>query len=300
MLKKLLLKNAFHLFTSITLLTPLSPLSANPILKPLLARVVKICEGPQGPVGPQGPQGPIGPRGGLGPQGAQGPFGPQGPAGPVGPIGPTGTAGDPGDNGDVGPEGQQGPEGEIGPQGLTGPTGCPGPKGPFGFTGPTGNFGPTGPQGEAGTIGEVAGFAVARSEVVNVSHPPGDIIPVDSLAISSPGFVLIQTGTLNGSVIVPLTGTYLIYFQVHSLEPGSIALEQNGITTIPSSVYSTGLNNQLIAGSVIVNLNAGDIIAIINNSPANTITPTSSPQEQNEYAPAPVEIVFVILASPSP
>lgn len=302
MLKKFSFQHSLHFFTSLTLLSTMTILEGAPAIEqPLLAsrKIVNICEGPQGPVGPQGPPGLIGPRGNQGQQGAQGDFGPQGPAGPIGPTGPTGPQGRPGDNGDVGPEGQEGPEGPRGPTGLTGPQGCPGFKGSFGPTGPTGVFGPTGASGLLGSSGTVAGFAVARSEtsIFTEQNPigPGENIPLEEIAISSPGFQI--SVLFPGTITVPVTGTYLLYYQVQANAPCSIAITVNG-TIVASSIYSTNLPNQLVAGSVIVALTAGSNVGLVNNNQTDSINTTSSPPAQNSSAPAPVEMVFIILTSP--
>ena len=138
----------------------------------VLASVVDIASGPQGPPGADGPPGPQGPTGAQGAPGIQGPEGPQGPQGPQGAQGPQGLQGA---QGLQGPQGPQGPTGAQGPQGPQGPAGSQGAQGPEGPQGPQGAQGPQGPAGpEASATASIIGGGTADTNLTtgSVSYVP--------------------------------------------------------------------------------------------------------------------------------
>jgi Collagen triple helix repeat (20 copies) len=290
-MSKKLLKTTFHFFTSITLLSSLAALDATPLINPLLAstKIINLCEGPQGPAGPPGQQGQIGTVGPMGPQGAQGDFGPQGPAGPVGPTGPTGPQGANGENAEPlpGPPGEQGPLGPQGPIGLTGNQGIVGPGGAQGGIGPTGPQGLQGPTGATGTFQGIVSYAVARTESLDQVNA-GATVPLKSLPFQSGGYFIVADFALQ----VPNSGFYWLYYQVAPNSPSSIGISINGLD-IGVSTFSTDAGNTLIAFSLIIQLTANDVVRIYNNNSANSFNLVTSPQGNNEYAPASAELVAI-------
>ncbi len=188
----------------------------------------------------------------------QGPTGPQGLAGVTGPTGPQGLAGT---TGPTGPQGLAGATGPTGPQGLIGATGPTGPQGLAGTTGPTG------PQGLAGATGPANGLNTYGGKYNNTSNTITLGIGTQSqvpLPVSMPN--LNTTYTPTNSITVSQAGTYEINFYTNvSVALGTtltMAVRQNG-TNIPSTVISRALSvgtSSIYSGSVIVNLNANDVI----------------------------------------
>lgn len=216
--------------------------------------------GPQGPVGPVGPQGPQGETGATGATGAQGPVGPQGPQGETGATGATGATGPQGPVGPQGPEGPQGPQGEPGETGATGATGATGPQGPVGPIGPQGPEGPAGPAGTT-NLNAYGGLYNTTPQTLNLTIGGTTQLP---LPLTMP--LKDVTNTPVNSLTVGTTGVYEInYFSNVSAAVGTtvtMSVRRNG-TAIPeasiSRLLSVGVSS-LYSGSIILELNAGDVI----------------------------------------
>ena len=67
------------------------------------------------------------------------------------------------------------------------------------------------------------------------------------------------------------TGIYAINFSVSGQQTNQFALTLNG-TVVPSGIYGSGAGTQLTVGQLILNLTAGDVIALINHTSGGTIT----------------------------
>lgn len=198
-------------------------------------------------------RGPRGPRGFTGPQGIMGPQGPQGLTGPQGPRGFTGATGA---TGAVGPQGPQGETGAAGATGATGPQGPQGPQGPEG---------PQGPAGEDGTNGLSAYGGLYSTSTTPLSlTTTAQTVPL-AAAMAFDGVTI---GT--NSITVPDAGDYEINYSLSGAtegDPSTITLQvdSNG-TVIPSTVVThpiqSSVTNDVITGSTIVSLSAGDVLTL--------------------------------------
>ena len=180
-----------------------------------------------------------------------GPTGATGADGAIGPTGPTGA------DGAIGPTGPTGADGAIGP---TGPTGADGAIGPTGPTGADGAIGPTGPTGIA-DLNAYGGLYNTTPQTLNLTIGGTTQLPLPSaMPLKN------VTNTPANSLTVGTAGVYEInYFTNVSAALGTtvtMAVRRNG-TAIPqasiSRVLSVGVSS-LYSGSIIIALNAGDVI----------------------------------------
>lgn len=195
----------------------------------------------------------------------------RGPRGPRGFTGATGATGPQGPRGFTGATGATGPQGPIG---LTGATGPQGPQGPIGLTGATGPQGPQGPQGPAGPEGEnglktYGGLYSTDTAVLNLTTA-FSVLP---LGLGMPAKNVVY-GT--NTITVNSAGDYeLNYGIIGSVNPAStitLAVEQNGVTLNAATVTRVFDQAQNIShtGSVIVSLNAGDVLRLAVASSVNS------------------------------
>ncbi len=225
--------------------------------------------GPIGPTGPTGPRGVTGPTGPTGPTGATGATGITGPTGPTGingvtgPTGPTGATGADGAIGPTGPTGATGADGAIGPIGPTGATGADGAIGPTGPTGATGADGAIGPTGADGTanLNAYGGLYNNTPQTINLTLGGTTQLPLPSNMPSQN-----VTYTPANSITAPVAGVYEInYFTNISAALGTtvtMSVRRNG-TAIPDATISRALSvgvGSIYNGSIIIDLNAGDVI----------------------------------------
>ena len=237
--------------------------------------------GPTGPTGPRGVTGPTGPTGPTGATGATGITGPTGPTGINGVTGPTGPTGATGATGITGPTGPTGINGVTGPTGLTGATGADGiagptgptgingvtgPTGPTGATGADGAIGPTGPTGPTGADGTAnlnayGGLYNNTPQTINLTLGGTTQLPLPSNMPSQN-----VTYTPANSITAPVAGVYEInYFTNISAALGTtvtMSVRRNG-TAIPDATISRALSvgvGSIYNGSIIIDLNAGDVI----------------------------------------
>ena len=241
-------------------------------------------DGATGSTGPTGSTGSTGPAGSATNTGATGPTGPTGSTGPAGsatntgatgPTGPTGPTG----VGATGPTGV-GATGPTGTAGLTGPTGT-GATGPTGSAGLTGMGGATGPTGSAGATGS-AGLGLLAFGHFFALMPGDNAAPV---AIGAP-VEFPQNGAASGIVrasatqfILPVVGTYEVFYQVSTSEPGQLSIWLNGapvasVTPRSRAGRATG-TSQIVNDVMITTTLPGMLLTIVNDaSPAAlTITP---------------------------
>ena len=228
--------------------------------------------GATGVTGPQGVQGIQGVQGEQGMAGATGATGATGPAGPTGATGPTGIAGA---TGAIGPTGPAGATGATGAVGATGPTGATGVTGATGATGPAGAVGATGPTGATGVIGATGPTGATGTTDLNAYGGLYNTTPQAlSLAVGGttqlprPSSMPLKnvTYTPANSITVGTAGVYEInYYSNVSAALGTtvtMSVRRNG-TAIPqasiSRVLSVGVGS-LYNGSIIISLNAGDVI----------------------------------------
>lgn len=172
----------------------------------------------------------------------------------IGPIGPTGP---------TGPRGVTGPTGPTGPTGATGATGITGPTGPTGINGVTGPTGPTGPTGADGTanLNAYGGLYNNTPQTINLTLGGTTQLPLPSNMPSQN-----VTYTPANSITAPVAGVYEInYFTNISAALGTtvtMSVRRNG-TAIPDATISRALSvgvGSIYNGSIIIDLNAGDVI----------------------------------------
>lgn len=203
------------------------------------------------------------------PRGAPGAVGPAGDPGPQGPIGPAGITGAAGISG----TGPAGPTGATGLTGLAGPTGAPGPTGVC-CTGPTG----------ASVIQAFGYFYIDNPSLTGAANiiSPGEILPIVQTKVKSSN---IETLT-PGQFTVQQSGAYFIefgaqakiidrplhfeaYFQIALIDTATSIVFPNTSFTSKSAEDKPAPPQDLICvgtGAVILPLQAGTTIAVVNNS----------------------------------
>jgi hypothetical protein len=72
------------------------------------------------------------------------------------------------------------------------------------------------------------------------------------------------------TIIVSLTGTYLLDFSVSGVEPGQFSLMDNGLA-VAGTTYGSGAGTQQDNGQVIVHLTTGDVLTLRNHSSATAV-----------------------------
>ncbi len=196
----------------------------------------------------------------IGPIGPTGPTGPRGVTGPTGPTGPTGATGATGITGPTGPTGINGVTGPTGPTGATGADGAIGPTGPTGATGADGAIGPTGADGTA-NLNAYGGLYNNTPQTINLTLGGTTQLPLPSNMPSQN-----VTYTPANSITAPVAGVYEInYFTNISAALGTtvtMSVRRNG-TAIPDATISRALSvgvGSIYNGSIIIDLNAGDVI----------------------------------------
>ncbi|MBR3150212.1 MAG: collagen-like protein [Eubacterium sp.] len=180
-------------------------------------------------------------------------------AGPTGPTGPTGPQGLPGLMGMPGMPGATGPTGPQGIQGIQGTQGVTGPTGPQGIQGVQGATGPTGPTG---VISFAEFYAPAPAEQIDIA--PGDSVSFAQNGATSGDDI---TRASDSAFTLADTGTYLIKFQVSSLDPadntGSLALSVNGApleNTVTAKSTDPTVSNEIIINTTTANT----VISVVN------------------------------------
>ena len=214
--------------------------------------------GPAGATGAIGATGDIGATGATGPTGAAGVQGATGSTGVTGALGQTGVTGNPGD------------------PGATGMTGGDGATGPAGTTGATGMTGPTGATGPGADIGSAA---YLYTDIGPLIVGPNGPINLQTVGYCSPVYVCIPSGT----VTVQTSGLFKISFTVIFSNPptfgASAKIAINGFTTPGSTVIAVTSSGQFVEAShsLILPLNAGDTIRMINATTTIATVGSSSP-----------------------
>ncbi len=162
---------------------------------------------------------------------------------------------------------ERGPPGPLGPPGLPGLNGSPGLPG---STGATGNQGAVGNPGESSSLSEAYAFFFSAVDQGLIS--PGESIVLEG-SIASQN---ISANITNDGFTVNISGnyamTYVVNLFIEASKPSlnySIGLTQNNVL-IPLSAYSAPIGTVgspisfSMVGQVIVSLNAGDTISLIN------------------------------------
>lgn len=189
------------------------------------------------------------------------------------------------------PESPTGPVGPNGPDGLVGAQGLPGETGPMGDTGPEGPKGLTGVEGPTGPQGPCCRFACEYASLYSLTTQtalPGESLLLENISETSAGFDLTMT-PITGEVTVLKSGVYIIKWGAEGqltppyFEPvpaWSLGIFVNGVLEPGSGSGSFSLSPSDVltncTGVVILPLNAGDVITLVNTS-INPFTASSTP-----------------------
>ncbi|EFB42682.1 collagen-like protein [Parachlamydia acanthamoebae] len=140
-----------------------------------------------------------------------------------------------------------------------------GPTGPTGPAGPQGATGATGPQGQSAVTPNYAFYYNPNSQL---SIYAGETI---NLTILDPENAGGFTAPINGGVSIPQSGAYAISYSVFTnVKNAVIALAVNG-KALPKTSVSGPLNQN----TLILRLNAGDILTLTNgllSGPINALS----------------------------
>jgi len=137
-------------------------------------------------------------------------------------------------------------------------TGIPGPQGPIGPAGPQG---PAGPPG----IGAIASYGYVYTLA---SSETNTIAGGEAIEFSSNGQLLNITHSVGSeNITVQNAGSYLINFGVNATcgSNAIIALAVNGIIDSSTKIRALTANTHIF-NTAVLNLTAGDIITVFNNS----------------------------------
>jgi hypothetical protein len=159
-------------------------------------------------------------------------------------------------------------EGNIpGPQGPVGPPGPTGDTGPAGETGLPGPQGPAGPQGPPGLPGETQ--AVAFGSFFHQADILSATVPGDAdLPFFNNGATLdIDHFPGSTTFVVFDAGVYAIDYHVSVIsgEGSQVAVAVNGLV-VPDSAVDVLTSPGQVGGSLMLSLNAGDVVTLRNNS----------------------------------
>lgn len=275
-----------------------------------------LPRGSQGEKGAPGERGERGERGEKGDQGDKGDQGIKGEPGEKGEKGDPGATGPKGDRGDIGPRGLPGeigisehisidgtetvgadeeaqvqddfdrnihhltfyiPKGETGAKGDKGEPGEKGAPGEKGVPGEKGEMGPQGPQGNTGPAGPPGltpdyNVTIYNTLQQNISNQKPITMPDVEI---NKGFTL-----QDSSLVVRLTGTYLISFSINnSLQASTgdyVGVSVNGIIVNASKRPLTASTNT--SATFVKSLNKDDVITLTTNvTSARTVTALSAP-----------------------
>ena len=259
-------------------------------------------DGTAGLNGANGLAGTTGATGSNGATGETGAAGTNGLAGANGSNGAAGATGAAGSNGAAGADGHDGAAGAAGSNGATGANGlkslvtivtelpgihcltggviaktgvdsnsnnvldipeatsttyiCNGERGATGSTGGTGAQGATGATGPAGGGLSAYGYiyALIRQDVA-----------IDAAVLFDAQSELLNIESRVGSSDITIleNGNYLVGFSVTGTEPNQFAIFVNG-RVVPGSIYGSGAGTQQNNGQVIVKLEKGDTVTLVN------------------------------------
>jgi hypothetical protein len=136
---------------------------------------------------------------------------------------------------------------------------CNGERGTTGATGATGG---TGAQGETGATGPAGGglsaygyiYALIRQEVA---------IDAAVLFDAQSDLLNIEYKVGSSDISILENGNYLVGFSIAGTEPNQFAIFVNG-RVVPGSIYGSGAGTQQNNGQVIVRLEKGDTVTLVN------------------------------------
>jgi hypothetical protein len=262
--------------------------------------------GAAGTNGTAGPTGAAGANGTTGATGATGTNGTTGAAGANGTVGATGVAGTNGVTGATGAAGSNGATGATGFKslvtivtelpgihclsgGVVAKSGvdsnsnnsldplevtstsyiCNGERGATGPTGATGSTGGTGAQGATGATGPAGGGLSAYGYIYALIRQD---VAIDAAVLFDAQSDLVNIENRVGSSDIGIleNGNYLVGFSVTGTEPNQFAIFVNG-RVVPGSIYGSGAGTQQNNGQVIVRLEKGDTVTLVNYHSASAV-----------------------------
>jgi len=205
-------------------------------------------------------------------------------SGAPGPAGATGTAGSNGATGATGTAGSNGATGATGTAGSNGATGATGTAGSNGATGATGT------SGTAGSVLAVGGYSWTTG-YANLSNSTDNVIRFNTEIFNSDSgtFSLTNSGGADARIFVQSAGYYEFISQVHLFDMyGNVdvvvklmrAETSNGslsLVSLLSDFKAAELTaDQIINGSIIVNVTSAGYYALVVNPSANSPYPSDS------------------------
>lgn len=208
--------------------------------------------------------------------------------GTAGITGVAGSTGDKGPTGTIGVTGERAAAGTVGSIGVTGVTGkgTAGMTGPADVTGITGSTGASGVIGAADTTGPTDPGGVIGGTVV--FHAAGR---TQSVAASSPIIFsqnTLQGVTFNGSTTLTINtaGFYCFNWRVvlssEQNSPSIFGIVVNS-NTISANMTSSA-DDDLLAGSAVINMNVGDTVQLYNlSAQAKAVTSTQNAARLNIF-----------------
>jgi hypothetical protein len=139
---------------------------------------------------------------------------------------------------------------------------CNGERGATGPTGATGSTGGTGAQGATGATGPAGGGLSAYGYIYALIRQD---VAIDAAVLFDAQSDLVNIENRVGSSDIGIleNGNYLVGFSVTGTEPNQFAIFVNG-TVVPGSIYGSGAGTQQNNGQVIVRLEKGDTVTLVN------------------------------------
>jgi hypothetical protein len=134
----------------------------------------------------------------------------------------------------------------------------------------TGSTGATGLTGTAGTGLSDYGYVFNLSAQV---VPLETAVTFDSNGLGTPG---ITHAPGKSGITLADPGDYKVTFSVSGAEPCQFALFVNGVA-VTESVYGSGAGTQQDNGQVILAVNAGDVVTLVNHTSAAAVTLAAAP-----------------------
>lgn len=116
-------------------------------------------------------------------------------------------------------------------------------------------------------------------EYAYIYNTDQQVVPIDApVAFSDNGLITSGITHVPGSSTINIVNPciYAVTYSVSGTEPNQFALFVNGVL-VPGSRYGSGAGTQQNNGQVIVQLDAGDAVQLINSSSAAAVTLVEAP-----------------------
>ncbi len=105
----------------------------------------------------------------------------------------------------------------------------------------------------------MAGTLFSGYTTINQVVPFGGQVLISNVQVNTGGYTALPT-----AIIAPATGVYKITYGVASTSSGSMEVSVNGVTATGTTIAVK--NSALVSNTVMLNLNAGDVVSIRNSS----------------------------------